>query len=374
MQLLQRIDPRVTAALAIVLGPVLLQAIAQRREAAQASSQIQDTQESAHRPDSSSLSINVVVTDEMGHPVPGLQKTDFALLDNKISKRILGFHALSASDHGDDSVHVIIAIDMINTSFTEVAWERQQLADFLKEDNGILANPTTLAVFSDRGIALDQQYTVKGNDLIAEFDKTQPGLRTVNRSAGYWGDVEMLRTSLAQLSQLAAYENTQPGRKMVLVMSRGWPLLARTSSQEGEQARQWIFNSIVELTNGLRQARTTLYCLDPNDLERTTNPFYYQDYLKPVKDSNNAQFPDLSLQVLAEHSGGNALIGGHDITGKLNTAIRDASASYLLTFEATPGDHANEYHALEVQVHKPGVRVRTTAGYYANPQARLPRQ
>jgi len=215
---------------------------------------------------------------------------------------------------------------------------------------------------------------MKGNDLVAEFDKTQTGLRTVNRSAGFWGDAEMLQTSLAQLSQLASYENTQSGPKLVLVLSQGWPLLPWTGSQEGDKARQWVFNSIVELTNGLRQAKTTLYCLDPNDLERTSNPFYYREYLKPVTDAKNAEYSNLSLQVLAEHSGGEVLIGGHDITGKLNTAVRDASASYVLTFETAPEGRANEYHALEVRVDKPGVLVRTTAGYYAHPRAKLPAQ
>ena len=365
MQFLHRFGPRAAAALAIVLGSLVLAANVRQDGVAPA------PEESPPSADNGNLSISVVVTDQMGHPVSGLQKADFTLLDNKTPAPILGFRALSAKDHGGDPVHVVIVVDMINTRFTEVAWEREQLTQFLKEDNGILANPTTLSVFSDRGVALDQQYTVNGNELLAEFDKTQTNLRIVNRSSGFWGEAEMLQMSLAQLSQLAAYENTQPGQKMVLVLSPGWPLLAWAGGQEGNKAQQWVFNSIVELTNGFRQAKTTLYCLDPYELGRT-DPFYYQSYLKPVTDPNKAQYPDLSLQVLAEHTGGEVLIGGHDITGKLNTAVRDAAASYVLTFQGAPGDRANEYHALQVKVDQPRVQVRTTAGYYARAQAGLP--
>jgi hypothetical protein len=60
------------------------------------------------------------------------------------------------------------------------------------------------------------------------------------------------------------------------------------------------------------------------------------------------------------------LIQGRDITGELNTAVRDANASYELTFAAAPGDRADEYHALQVQVDKPEAVVHTSAGYYAH--------
>ena len=59
---------------------------------------------------------------------------------------------------------------------------------------------------------------------------------------------------------------------------------------------------------------------------------------------------------------------GADIKGEIETAIRDADAYYAVTVESAPADHPNEYHDLHVQVDKPGVQVRTTAGYYANVQ------
>jgi hypothetical protein len=90
--------------------------------------------------------------------------------------------------------------------------------------------------------------------------------------------------------------------------------------------------------------------------------------VKGIPAAKNAEYPDLALQVLAEHTGGEVLINGRDIVGDLNIAIRDASAGYDLTFEAAPGDRPNEYHALQVQVNKPNVKVRTVSGYYARPE------
>lgn len=366
MQFPERLGQRVAAAFPIVLCSLLLVPMA----AAQAPSP-HSPQQPLSSAGNNTLSIDVVVTDKSGHPVSGLQKSDFTLLDNKTPTPILGFHARTANDQADDPLHVLIVLDMINTHFTEVAWEREELARFLKQDNGRLAAPTTLAAFSDRGVALDQQFTMAGNDLLTDFDKTQTQLRTVRRDDGFWGDAEMMQISLAQLSQLVAYEKTQPGHKLILVVGPGWPMLPVAGSQEDDKTEQVVFNSIVKLTNGLREANTTLYCLDPYDYGRT-NPYYYQGYLKPVTKLYDAVYPALSLQVLAEHSGGEVLIDGHDITGKLITTMRDASAGYVLTFQAAPGNSPNEYHALQVRVDQPRVQVRTTAGYYVHPKAGLP--
>jgi hypothetical protein len=128
---------------------------------------------------------------------------------------------------------------------------------------------------------------------------------------------------------------------------------------------KWTFNSIVELSNGLRAAHVALYAIDPFELGRT-NPFFYESFLKGVPNADKAEYSDLALQVLAVHSGGTVQITNMDIKGGINTAIRDADAYYTLTFAAPPADRTNEYHDLHLQVDKPDSVVRTTSGYYAN--------
>lgn len=312
------------------------------------------------------MTIDVTVMDKLGHHVDGLQAGDFTLLDNKGPQKILAFRPLGDRAAGDP-VHVVIVVDMINTGFGEVAWERQQLDTFLRQDGGKLEYPTSIAVFADRGAKLQRAATQDGNALMASFDKSQTELRTVTRAAGFYGAAERLDTSLSQLSQLSAVEATVPGRKLFLVISGGWPLLTFAGDQADMKQRTWVFNSIVQLTNGFRTSRITLYCLDPFELGRTS-PFYYQSYLKGVPSARQAEYPNLALQVLAEHSGGQVLVQGKDIAGDLNRALRDESAGYELTFEPAAGDRANEYHALQVQVDKPNVKVRTVSGYYARPE------
>jgi VWFA-related protein len=339
-----------------------------------AGSQVQGSIQAAPPPladvspvNSQRISIDVEVNDKLGHNISGLKLEDFTLLDNKQPSKILAFREVDTRNSTADPVHVLVVIDMINTGFDAVAREREQLGEFLKQDGGHLAHPTSLAMLTEKGIKLQQASSLDGNVLQASLNGANSELRMVGRSAGFWGAEDRLNWSLNQLTQLVAYEATQPGRKLAFFISPGWPMLPGAGDNASNKQRQWTFNAIVGLTNGLREANVTLYALDPFQLGRT-DPFYYQSYLKGVTNVNKAEYPDLALQVFAAHSGGLVMVSGMDILGDINTAIRDANTCYRLTFEAPPADRRNEYHELRLQVDKPGAIVRTTAGYYTNVQ------
>lgn len=314
------------------------------------------------------ITINVQVSDRGGHPVPGLLESDFTLLDNKQPQKLLGFRPVDANTLKIDPAHVIIVVDMINADVLTVAREREEVGRFLKQNGGELANPTTIGVMADSGVKIGPRSTQNGNSLQTAFAQTRSEIRELGRDTGIYGAVERMQRSLQQLNQLLDYEGQQPGRKLLLLVSPGWPLLSVAGEQADMQQRSWVFNRLVHLTNLLREANITLYCIDPHDLGRT-NPFEYRGYLKSVTSAKDATYPDISLQVLATHSGGEAMINGRDISGNLEEAVHDASPSYELMFAPAPGDRANEFHALEVRVDKPGLQVRTTTGYYARMQA-----
>src|SRR5580693_3353922 len=75
------------------------------------------------------ITLDVVVTDKSGKPVPGLQQQDFTLLDNKQPQKILSFQA--AAEKTDPPVEVILLVDEVNTNFTSVSFERAQVEKFL---------------------------------------------------------------------------------------------------------------------------------------------------------------------------------------------------------------------------------------------------
>ena len=311
------------------------------------------------------ITLDVFVADTLGHPVRGLTEQQFTVLDNGQARPLVGFRAVDPTTD-PDAVRVLVVIDMTNQTVAAVAEQRQRFNEFLNEDGGRLAHPTSIAVMTETGVKMMQGYSQDGHLLLASFDKVNNELRAVGRSAGFYGAAERLTVSLSGLNQIADFEATQPGRKLVMIIGPGWPLLPRAGIEESDRQRAWSFDAIVALTNKLRESHVALYSIDPFILG-ATDPFYYKGYLKPVKKPVQAEYPYRAQQVFAEHSGGRALTNGNDVVGSLNAALRDAGAYYELTFEAPAPDQKNEFHELRVQTTAPNASVRTNAFYYANP-------
>jgi VWFA-related protein len=312
------------------------------------------------------VTLDVVVSDKLGHPVRGLSQQDFTVLDNGQPRPIVSFRPVDASTD-PAAVRVLIVIDMINNSVDSLMRERQDVSTFLGQDAGRLAHPTAIAAMTETGVQMMNGYTQDGQSLLAIFQKLPNSIRPVGRDAGFYGAAERLQESINGLSQIVQFEGTQPGRKLVLFVSPGWPMLPNAGIQAGDRQRAWVFNMLVQMSNTLRESHVALYSLNPFFLGRDNNPYYYQSYLKPIKKAERAEYPYLAMQVFSEHSGGRALTEGHDIAGAINNVLRDAGAYYEITFDAPAPDQANEYHELRVQTTRPDTTARTNAFYYARP-------
>jgi VWFA-related protein len=312
--------------------------------------------------------LDVVVTDKSENPISGLQQQDFIILDSKQPDSILSFSATDENSKSAEPLQVIFLVDAVNTGVQSVGFERDQLDKFLRQNGGQLPLPGSMFVFTDKGTQL-QTPTRDGNALADFLKSDQSGLRTITRSQGFYGAVDRLTMSIRTIEQLTVYESKQPGRKLVIWISPGWPLLSGPRVQLSEKNEEWLFNTIVGLSRAMREARVTLYSVDPLGLADavSSRTFYYEEFLKGVPSANKVQSGNVALQVLATQTGGRVLNSSNDITRLLAECLADAKAYYTLSFEAPPADHPNEYHSLEVKVDKPGLIARTRTGYYAQP-------
>jgi VWFA-related protein len=320
------------------------------------------------------MTLDVVVTDKSGKPVSGLQQQDFTLLDNKQPQKIVSFHAVEGgAATADPPVEFILLVDDVNTTFSKVAFERDQIEKFLRRNGGKLARPVSTVIFSDSGIMIGDISSRDGNAVIADLNQKKSGLRSIGRAQGLYGAGDRLQLSLHSLKQLADYEAPRPGRKLVVWISPGWPLLSGPEPEvelSSKKQREGVFNNIVVLSDRLRQARIALYDVDPLGTEDADEfqTLEYKQFLKPVRKAERAQFGNLALQVLAYQSGGRVLNSNNDVTGEIEACVADANTFYVLSFEGLPGDGPNEYHALEIRIGKPGLAARTRSGYYAQPE------
>jgi VWFA-related protein len=311
------------------------------------------------------IHLDVVVTGKSGPPVAGLQQQDFTVLDNKSQRPVTSFHALSGSQA---PIEVILLVDAVNISYEKLAYARTEIDKFLRANEGRLAHPTTLAIFTDDGTQIQEGSSRDGNALSADLEKYAIGLRSIRRSSGIYGADERLQLSLTALHQLAVREAARPGRKIILWVSPGWPLLSSPNIELSSKQRQQIFTDIVNLSTELRQAHVTLYSIDPlGSDESLQRNFYYESFLKGVSKPSQVNIGDLALQVIATQTGGLALSSSNDVSALLQRSMADTDAYYELSFDPPPAEQRNEYHHVEVQVSKPGLAARTLQGYYAEP-------
>lgn len=315
-------------------------------------------------PRSRTIHLDVLVTNRPGQPVTGLEQKDFTLLDDKTPRDITSFEEV---DGRKEPVEVILLIDAVNTGYTVIAQERNEIDRFLRANGGKLTFPTSLAVFGDQGIKMQSGYSRDGNGMADALAKYTISLREIGRSAGFQGAEERLDDSLKAIRLLTAYVGQRPGRKIILWVSPGWPLLSGPGVNLTQDQKTQIFNEITFLSTALREAHTSVYAINPLGVaESVAQAFYYEQFTSGVKKPSEDNIGNLALQVIATETGG-LVRNSSDISGLLQESVADNVTYYRLSFEPPPTEKRDVYHSLKVAVARPGVAVATTTGYYAEP-------
>jgi VWFA-related protein len=310
------------------------------------------------------IQLDVAVT-EKGKPVAGgLSEKDFTVLDNKNPRPIVSFTPVVGKDA---PVEVVIVVDAVNTPFTHLGYQRDQIATYLRSNGGGLPYPTTLAIFTDKGFQLGNVATKDGNALAGQLEHADIGLRTITRSQGFYGAADRMSLSINALRALTVAEEKKPGRKLVLWVSPGWPLISGPEVQlNGKQASE-VYQNAIGFSREMRNANMTLYSINSWGAgESVEREFFYQSFLKGVRGTSDAAWGDLSLQVLATQSGG-LVLNSNDVIEMMRQCVADANRYYRIVVDAAPDEKPNVYHAIEVKVAQSGMEARTRMGYYSNP-------
>ncbi len=313
--------------------------------------------------------VDALALDGRGNPVPGLGRGAFAVLDDKQPQAIRTF--APAGSPADSPTEMVLLIDAVNTGFSTVSYARDQVDRFLRANGGKLAVPVTLAILTDRGPAIESSPTRDGIALAAALDGRQTGLRTITRSSGFYGAGERLDISLHAITNLSDYERNRPGHKLVIWVSPGWPYLTGPRVSVSDRQQRSLFNTVVNLATALREARITLYSVDPLGSADAggIREFYYKEFLKPLRKPSDVQPANLALQVLAEQSGGRVLNSSNDIAGEIRSCVGEIPGFYSLSFLPANSETPDQFHSLIVKADSPGLKVPTRAGYYASPGA-----
>jgi VWFA-related protein len=335
------------------------------------------TMESKFQPDPNSglIKLDVVVTDQQGRSISGLDENDLTLLDNGQPRNIVTFQAFDdAASKPDPPVEIILVIDEEDLPALLLSAVKQAAQEFLLQNDGHLAQPTKVYRISNDGLFVSAQPSKDGNALAREVaEKNEPRTIWESQELGKTDKKTVFRSALRSivtntwsglphpliaLGSIAIEERRTPARKLLFWFGNGWPIVHK----------QWqhLFDSVTEISTRLREARIGVWV---DDFWRTPDEdaFAYQNFVAGVASENSSALENLALQVLAVQSGGGVLQGNGDAADLISRQVAQANTFYTITFDPPRTYVMDEYHDLNVAVGRPGLTTHTRTGYYDQP-------
>src|SRR5581483_1902141 len=313
------------------------------------------------------VNLYVQVTDKSGAAVRGLTQQDFTVVDNKHPQTVSSFQAVDgrpASD-ADSPTQIVLVIDSVNTPVAAISNARDDVRKFLLRDGGNLSQPVSFIVVTETGTRISPDSSRDGKALVDQFDQLQTGIRS-SRPFDAYQEQERLDLAMKAVSSIANFEQQKPGRKLVIWLSPGWPLMSGATMKFSPQGHEMFFKELRIQSNALQNAGITIYTIDPLGLQDAASRrvTLYKDYVKPVKSAPDAEPGNLALQVLSLQSGGRVLNASNDLAKEIVDCASDANSYYVVSYVPDKPGKPGEYHDVGVKVNKPDVTVRTRTGYY----------
>jgi VWFA-related protein len=131
--------------------------------------------------------------------------------------------------------------------------------------------------------------------------------------------------------------------------------------KQGQQfANADLVRELAELTRAANRANTSLYTIDPRglvggpDLDENVDTTEWQDYIRTSQDS---------LRVLAENTGGLAVVNQNDFDKALKRIDNETSDYYVLGYYSSNPDPTIRTRKLEVKVKRPDTSVYSRQSY-----------
>jgi VWFA-related protein len=338
------------------------------------------------------IHIDVVVTNPSGRPVLGLMAKDFILLNNGKPSPIVSFAAFQGALRPDPPVSVVLVLDALRASGGSLDLkqiEYRQVEKFLRQNDGYLAQPTTILELTDHGLWQVGESSMNGialADSIAQHYLSEqiqaPELpRLLNSQSPPAAFEPHMATNsptvaaLKALGIIAAIERQRPGRKLIFWIGPGWGLASGQNVNTDlmdNRNRQAFFDMTVWFSTLLRLARVSLYSfsLAENTQPASDAPPELTAALSsphgPASPQDVTLF-DLNRKMLALASGGRVIPPSADIVAEINNCLRDRNSFYALSFNPDPVAHVDEYHDLRIVIRDTKLIAHTVSGFYNEP-------
>lgn len=362
-----------------------------------------------------SISVDVIVTDRQGNPVPELSADDFEIREaGKVQKidtfkhivqddsedaspprEVLSFEDQRRETAKDNNRLYVIFLDDYHVRKGNSLRIRQELAAWVRRlaPRDLVAImypllPAAAITFSRNhdGTAAEimafegrkYDYTPK-NQLEARFQMMQPEYQELMRN----------EATLSALESTCAYLGSlRDGRKTVLFVSEGLassvPAGVKTRgsitatptttgmNQNAMAATADLFSQLRDMFIEAARANTAIYTLDPRGL--APSEFGIDDNVDSNADRNILNESTDTLRSIASETDGRAIVGRNNPVPELDRMRRDNSQYYLMSYTSSVAPRDGKFHSIDVRLKtRKGLEIRARKGYWAYSAADLER-
>jgi VWFA-related protein len=313
--------------------------------------------------------LDMVVLDAKGAVVKDLKRDDFHVEEAGQPQTILNFEETGAHipkpelaiDSTADLDRLaprapvdIVLLDEFNTRFEDMAFARYSLKKYLEKQPAKLITPTMLIAVSLQNFTVLHDYTQNKDEIISALDR-HFSVSPWQVSHGAWVG-ERYSTAFITLRRVAEAVMGHPGHKNMIWIGRGFPP-SRTMGWPIDTENR-IYNAVQDCVNILRDARVTLYTIDPAGI--LVDPGVYGG--DPVADPFGGNY---EFSKLAKATGGRTLYGRNDVDMEIQTAVQDGANFYTIAYRpANTSMDPQKFRKIKVAVDRPGLSVVTREGYY----------
>jgi len=328
--------------------------------------------------------LDVRVVDRKGHFVPGLDQTQFEVLEGKTPQTIRNFegpeaHAMPAGASpvnstadlekmGNIPVNVLV-IDELNTPFADTARARDALRHFLESQPAKLPVPTLFLGVGNSRVAVLHDFTQNRDELLASMKshKTDVDLIALTNqlNGGTMRAQQGFAKTLGALAQVASSLRGLSGHKNVIWVGSGFDQ-AFDLTQASDSDAQEIADALKLVTQRMMSSRISLSTLDPVGVDATDQ---VEDLDAEAQVGQGTMLLDMnqdaSFDTLAETTGGTVVHGRNDLERLIAQDAADADDYYTLAYVPTSASNdPQEFRQIRVVMRDPNLRAITRTGYY----------
>ena len=315
--------------------------------------------------------LDVVVTDKKGNVVTGLTRDDFHVTELDQPETILNFEEAGAHAVNDEMPPInstadldriaprapvnILLLDEFNTRFEDEAFARYSLKKMLERQPERLRTPTMLIAVDLTKFTVLQDYTESKSALLAALDHHFVAYPWQVHNGGWIA--ERYGIAFGTLTRVAEAVVGHQGHKNMIWIGRGFPPFNFANAPVDAATRVESF--VQQCVNELRDARVTLYTVDPAGV--MVDPGIYG----PTAAFNDPFGGDYQFNKLAKATGGRAFYGRNDVDAEIATGIRDGASFYSLSYRPDSASvDPKKFRRIKITLSRPDLTATTREGYY----------